>query len=180
VAIVTCDFLLSDLSGLARAARPDFFAPDSGAEASVCRLRVTPRLTAFVEAASLPRLPDLVRVTAAVFFGAALESLTFAVTFFRSTAFFTAALLPPFRFPAVLPAAVFFAAALRGFETRPAVGFSAARFARAVPRAVVLARAVVPRPSRGLPVRRSVGFFGAALPLEFLGLAARGSAESFD
>jgi hypothetical protein len=179
VAIVTCDFLLSDLSGLARAARPDLFAPDSGAEASVCRLRVTPRLTAFVEAASLPRLPDLVRVTAAVFFGTALESLTFAVTF-RSTAFFTAALLPPFRFPAVLPAAVFFAAALRGFVTRPAVGFSAARFARAVPRAVVLARAVVPRPSRGLPVRRSVGFFGAALPLEFLGLAARGSAESFD
>jgi hypothetical protein len=145
-------------------------------------LRVTPRLTAFFEAASLPRLPDFVLATGADFFGAAAASLTFAVIL-RSTVVFTAVLPPPFGFAAV-PAGDFFAAVLasapRGLVTRRAASFSAARFAGAVPRADVLARAAVPRSARGLAVRRSAGFFGAALPLEFPGLAARGPAESFD
>lgn len=171
--------------------RPVFVAADSGADRPVCRFRVTSRLTACFAAALLPRLSGFAVSCATVFFVAAplvagfvafraaacLRPVIFglaAALFFAVTVFFAAVFLADVGAPA-----------LRGLVTRRAAVFvpPAAFFVPAaglvVRRSVALARVAVARAVPGSAVRLA-GFFGAALPLIFLGLAARGAAESFD
>jgi hypothetical protein len=104
-------------------------------------------------------------VSAVRFVVAFLVLACFAV-FFGVAAFFAAALAP----------------LLRGLVTRAApVFFAAVSDCLLVTlRSVFLARTVSSPEFRGLAVRLSAGFFGVALPLVFLGLAARGAAETFD